>query len=213
MHDATNRLSHFKLAIAPSVPSSRLSKLLALQRAEEPEVTIAFFEVTADDLVAGLREGRYDAGMSLQGLADPSLSSQPLWSETMAVALPLRLPLLDQATLTIAGLQDYMVFRWQAEACPLLDQRLSSFLPEDQRNIRYMTSFELLALWVAAGYGVGLSAQSHIEHAHGWGISMRPLSDGPYEIVTHLQRPHGPANSVSERFERRALQIAKAGAA
>ena len=36
----------------------------------------------------------------------------------MAVALPLRLPLLDQATLTIAGLQDYMVFRWQAEACP-----------------------------------------------------------------------------------------------
>ena len=46
MHDATNRLSHFKLAIAPGVPLSRLSKLLALQRAEEPEVTIAFFEVT-----------------------------------------------------------------------------------------------------------------------------------------------------------------------
>ena len=33
--------------------------------------------------------------------------------------------------------------------------------------------------------------------------------DGPYEIVTHLHRPQGQANSVSERFERRALQIAK----
>ena len=119
MHDATNRLSHFKLAIAPGVPSSRLSKLLALQRAEEPEVTIAFFEVTADDLVAGLREGRYDAGMSLQGLADPSLSSQPLWSESMAVALPLRLPLLDQATLAVMNKLS-RIFQRQDMACEML---------------------------------------------------------------------------------------------
>ena len=39
---------------------------------------------------------------------------------------------------------------------------------------------------------------------------MRPLDDGPYEIVAHLHRPQGQANPVSERFERRALQIAKA---
>ena len=66
-----------------------------------------------------------------------------------------------------------------------------------------------IALWVAAGYGVGVSAQSRIEHAQGWGIHTRPLSDGPYEIVTHLQRPCGQADVVSERFERRALQVAK----
>ncbi|MFH0083657.1 LysR family transcriptional regulator, partial [Pseudomonas aeruginosa] len=53
-------------------------------------------------------------------------------------------------------------------------------------------------------------AQSRIKHAPGWGVSMRPLDDGPYEIVAHLHRPQGQANPVSERFERRALQIAKA---
>ncbi len=42
---------------------------------------------------------------------------------------------------------------------------------------------------------------------------MRPLSDGPYEVVTYLQRRHLPANSVAERFERRALQVAGAGTA
>ncbi|MDD2013227.1 LysR family transcriptional regulator, partial [Pseudomonas putida] len=58
-----------------------------------------------------------------------------------------------------------------------------------------------------------VSAQSRIEHAHRWGITMRPLIDGPYEIVTHLQRPQEPTSSVVERFERRALQVARASAA
>ncbi|OYW95159.1 MAG: LysR family transcriptional regulator [Pseudomonadales bacterium 32-61-5] len=211
MHDATSQFSfsNFRLAIAPGVPSSHLSALLALQRAEEPEVTISFHEVTADDLIAGLREGRYDAGMTLEGSSDPSLKSQPLWTENMAVAMPLRFPLLDQAKLTIAELLDYSVFRWPAENCPLLDQRLPSLPAVSQQNIQRVSSFEVIALWVAAGYGVGVSAQSRIEHAQGWGIHTRPLSDGPYEIVTHLQRPCGQADVVSERFERRALQVAK----
>ncbi len=152
MHDATSQFSfsNFRLAIAPGVPSSHLSALLALQRAEEPEVTISFHEVTADDLIAGLREGRYDAGMTLEGSSDPSLKSQPLWTENMAVAMPLRFPLLDQAKLTIAELLDYSVFRWPAENCPLLDQRLPSLPAVSQQNIQRVSSFEMIALWVAA---------------------------------------------------------------
>lgn len=116
MHHATSR--SFKLAIAPGVPSSRLSTLLALQRAEEPDIAITFFEVAGDDLAVGLQEGRYDAGMSLQDTSAPSLSSQPLWCENMAVAVPPRFPLPNQAMLTVAELLSYPVFRWQAEACP-----------------------------------------------------------------------------------------------
>ncbi|WAH56710.1 LysR family substrate-binding domain-containing protein [Pseudomonas silvicola] len=213
MHDATSRFSHFRLAIAPGVPSPCLSTLLALQRAEEPDITIAFFETSGDDLVTGLHEGRYDAGMSLRNVSAQSLKSQPLWSESMAVAIPLRSPLLGQAKLMIAELLDYSLFRWPAETCALLDQRLSSLPSVSQQCIQRVTSFEMMALWVAAGYGVGISAQSRIEHARGWEISTRPLSDGPYEVVTHLQRPNGQANPVSDRFEGRALQVARVGIA
>lgn len=211
MHDATSQVSSFRLAIAPGTPSSRLSTLLALQRAEEPDVTLFFFEASGDDLVTGFHEGRYDAGISLQGVSDPSVKSQPLWIENMAVAMPLRSPLLGQAKLTVAELLNYPVFRWHAESCPLLDQRLSALPPADGQNIQRVASFEMMAVWVAAGYGVGVSAQSRIECAQGWEISTRPLSDGPYEIVTHLQRPNGRPNLVAERFERRALQVARAG--
>ncbi|EER60975.1 transcriptional regulator, LysR family [Acidovorax delafieldii 2AN] len=213
MHDATSQLSRFRLAIGPGVPSSHLSALLALQRAEEPDIAIAFFEVTVENLHTGLHEGRYDAGLSLREVSDPSLKSQPLWSEDMAVALPLRFPLLDKGKLTVADLLNRPLFRWQAEACPLLDQRLSALIPADERDIQHVTSFEMMALWVAAGYGIGVSAGSRIEHAHRWGIAMRPLGDGPYKIVTHLQQPNEAANAISERFERRALQVAKDAAA
>ncbi|CRQ54700.1 hypothetical protein PGKDCPLP_03409 [Stenotrophomonas maltophilia] len=151
--------------------------------------------------------------MSLQGASDPALKTQPLWAESMAVAVPPRLySQLDRAKLTIADLQDYPIYRWQAEDCPLLDERLASVMPLDQENILRVTSFEMLALWVAAGYGVGVSAQSRIDQGQGWGITMRPLSDGPYEMVTYLHQPHAQADSISERFERRALQITAAGA-
>lgn len=213
MHNAIGQFSRLRLAIAPGVPSSKLSALLALQRAEEPDVTLVFFEVSDDDLREGLHESRYDAGLSVQGSSDAALKIQPLWIEEMAVAVPPRFPLLDQATLTIADLLDYSLYRWQAEICSKLDERLSNLLPTGRQNIQYVTSFGLLATWVAAGYGVGVSSQSRIAHAHRWGITMRPLIDGPYEIVTHLQCPKEETSSVVDRFERRALQVARTGAA
>ncbi|MFV9533057.1 substrate-binding domain-containing protein [Pseudomonas aeruginosa] len=133
-----------------------------------PEVTIAFFETSGDDLMTGLEEGRYDAGISLRNAGAPAVKSQPLWVENVAVAMPLGSPLLAQAKITLAELLDYPVFRWPAEACLLLDQRLSS-LPLSQQSVQHVTSFEMMALWVTAGYGVGLSAQSRMERAHAWG--------------------------------------------
>ncbi|HHO8013422.1 LysR substrate-binding domain-containing protein [Pseudomonas aeruginosa] len=211
MHDINIHPPRLRVAIAPGVPSLQLSALLALQRAEDPDTALTLFEVAGDDLLEGLLEGRYDVGVSLSEASSPAFKTQPLWIENMAVAIPLQFPLLDQAALTISDLHDCSVFRWQAEACPLLDHRLSSLLPVDQQNLQTVTSFEMMALRVAAGYGIGVSAQSRIEYAHGREIDMRPLSDGPYEIVTHLLRPNGQVSPAIDRFERRAQQVAKAG--
>ena len=213
MHNAASQPSSFRLAIAPGVPSPLFSALLAMQRTREPEVVIKLSEVSGDELMEGLREGRYDAGMSLRGSADPYFSSQPLWCESMAAALPPRFPLLGKTKLTISDLLDYPVFLWQAEVSPVLAQHMSAVLPEQQERIEYVTSFEMMALWVAAGYGVGVSAQSRIARAHAWDLTMRPLSDGLYQVITYLLRPTEQFNAAAERFEHRALQVARDGAA
>ncbi|MCB5206825.1 hypothetical protein [Methylovorus mays] len=70
--------------------------------------------------------------------------------------------IFDQAKLTIPDLQEYPFYRcWQAEICPPLVENLSYLMPEDQENIQRVTSFEMMAPWVAAGYGVGVSAITH----------------------------------------------------
>jgi len=200
--------SHIRLAIAPGVPSRQLSALLALQREEEPEVAISLSEVSGDALMAGLREGRYDAGLTLADTTDAPPHSQLLWREEMAVALPLRHPLLEKTALTLDDIADCPIFRWQAETCPLLDQQIAS-LPETSCAIQHVTSFELMALWVAAGYGIGIGAQSRFASARTWNICMRPFADAPYQITSHLVWPAKRRHGTHERFEHRALQTAK----
>jgi len=212
MQDTTSETSSIRLAVAPGVPSRQLADLLALQREEEPETTIAIDEVPGDTLMAGLQEGRYDAGLALSDATDAALRSQPLWREPMAVAMPLRYPLLSKTTLTLDDVLRYPVFRWQAELCPLLDQQMIAHLPKKPCDIQCVTSFEMMALRVAAGYGIGITAQSRIVHARAWNICMRPLlsdSDASFEIVTYWLCPDGKADPACTRFAHRARQVAK----
>ncbi|WP_446939030.1 LysR substrate-binding domain-containing protein [Pseudomonas aeruginosa] len=86
MHDATSPRPQLRLAIAPGVASSYLAALLALQRAEEPEVSMEFNEVTASDLITGLYKRRFDVGLSLKQVSDSSLKSLSIWFEATALA-------------------------------------------------------------------------------------------------------------------------------
>jgi len=210
MQDGICVSSHIRLAIAPGVPSRQLSALLALQREEEPEVALVLSEVSSDVLIAGLQEGRYDAGLALADATDVSLRSQSLWREKMAIAMPLRYPLLNKAALTLDEVLDYPIFRWQAEICPLFDQQIVC-LSKKSCDIQHVTSFELMALWVAAGYGIGITTQSRIASTRAWNICMRPFVGAPYEVVTHLLPSSRGTDPVYLRFARRAQRVAKTG--
>jgi len=212
MQNSICHSSHIRLAIAPGVPSPPLSNLLALQREEEPETTIALSEATGDALMLGLRESRYDVGLALADAMDASLHSEPLWREEMAIAMPSRYPLLRHAALTLDDVLRYPIFRWQAEPCPLLNRKMATGEARQPFNIQYVPSFEMLALWVAAGYGIGITTQSRIIRARAWEICMRPLlsdADAPFEIVTHVLRRHEEHGAALARFTRRARQVAK----
>lgn len=209
MHNIARRPQSLKLGLAPGTPSMQLSALLALQRAQEPETTLTLSEVSDEELTSGLREGRYNAGLSLQEAPASWVDSEPLWHESVAAALPQQSPLLERAILAITDLLDHPVSRWSAETCPSLDQRWAALQSRSPKEIKPATSFQMLALWVAVGYGIGVSSQSRIKRARAWGLVMRPLAGGPYEIVTYLKRSHVEADPVSERFRHRALQVVK----
>lgn len=200
---ATSQPMILHLAIAPGVPSTRWAQVLTVQREQAPEVSIVVHEVSAGELRAGLQDGCYDVGLSLTDEADvEGLSSQPWWRERMVAVLPVGSPLMAQADLTLDDLLQFSVLRWPAEACDALEQRISALSGGRRDAIQNVTSFDMLALQVAAGYGVEVTAESRSARAGGWGITMRPFSDGPYELITHVSTPTRCLHEVDQFVQR-----------
>ena len=203
-----------RLAVSADTLSPRLASLLALQRAEEPETIILLQEVAARDLIRGLEEGTYDAGIALAA-ATPvfAMNAQPLWADELALAVPLRSPLLAYPEVPLDALLRYPLLQWCLRACDALSKQVAARFGPETNSVREVTSFDLLAVLVAAGFAVGIAPRSHIARARGWGVAMRPLANGPYLIGTQLLRKSDGSARAVERFAERAVKVAATEAA
>lgn len=194
--------------------SPRLASLLALQRAEEPATIILPQEVTAGDLIRGLEDGTYDAGIALAGTTTVfSMNAQPLWADELALAVPLRSPLLAYPEVPLDALLRYPLLQWCLRACDALSKQVAARFGPEMHSVKEVTSFDLLAVLVAAGFAVGIAPRSHIARARGWGVAMRPLTNGPYLISTQLLRKANGSARAVERFAERAVKVAATEAA
>ncbi|MFC4729434.1 LysR substrate-binding domain-containing protein [Coralloluteibacterium thermophilus] len=175
--------------------------MLALQRAEEPETPVVVHEASATDLFEGLEDGRYDIGIAMGAAPVRHLQIDLLWQDELAVALPERSPLLSYPAVPVEKLGTYTLF----ECCPYAAEAL--FGPRPANPCR-STSFELMAVQVAAGYGVGLAPRPLLEQSRNWGVIMRPLTDSTHWVGTHLIRPERGNSPAIERFLRRGQTVA-----
>ena len=211
---APDQTTILKLAVSADALSPRLASLLALQRAEEPATIILPQEVTAGDLIRGLEDGTYDAGIALAGTTTVfSMNAQPLWADELALAVPLRSPLLAYPEVPLDALLRYPLLQWCLRASDALSKQVAARFGPETNSVREVTSFDLLAVLVAAGFAVGIAPRSHIARARGWGVAMRPLANGPYLIGTQLLRKSDGSARAVERFAERAVKVAATEAA
>ena len=206
--------SILKLAVSADALSPRLASLLALQRAEEPETIIVPQEVAARDLTRGLEDGTYDAGIALAAPTTVfAVNAQPLWTDELALAVPLRSPLLAYPEVPLDALQHYPLLLWCLWACDALSRQVDAHFGPERHSAQEVTSFDLLAVLVAAGFAVGIAPRSHIARARGWCVAMRPLADGSYVVRTQLLQPSRPCPPAVERLAERAAKVAATEAA
>ena len=192
-----------KLAVSPGVLSPLVANLLALQRAEELETQVLLEEVPPEDLLHGLGSGRYDFGITWTIPVESPLRSQPLWHEELGIAVPSRSPLLAHAVIPSEALRRYPLI----QACTALSDEL---LRQLDCPLQDASSFELMAVLVAAGYGVGVAPRSRTLQAHDWGIVWRPLAGGPHSIRAQLLRASSRKEPAADRFTERAAKITAA---
>jgi DNA-binding transcriptional LysR family regulator len=203
-----------KLAVSAGTLSPRLASLLALQRAEEPETIILLQEVAASDLIRGLEDGVYDVGIALVATTTVfAMNAQPLWADELALAVPLRSPLLAYPEVPLDALLHYPLLQWCPWACEALSQQVEARFGPETHSAQEVTSFDLLAVLVAAGFAVGIAPRSHIARSRGWGVAMRPLADGSYVVRTQLLQPSRACLPAVDRFAKRAAKVAATEAA
>ncbi|WP_193073495.1 LysR substrate-binding domain-containing protein [Pseudomonas sp. FME51] len=204
----------FDLAIAPGVTCRVLASLLALQRAEQPELRIQLHQVSIPDLLQGVHTGRYKAGIAYTaGAASPNLQALDMWLDDLAVALPERSPLLAHPQIPLNALQTYQLIRWTAPTCPDFDLEMKTLLARDntaRTSMQCVDSFELMATLASAGYGVGIALRSRIVEARNWGVVMRPFDHTRYRVKTQLLWPLRPEEAAVEQLAERARRIVSA---
>ena len=107
----------------------------------------------------------------------------------------------------------YPLLQWCLRASDALSKQVAARFGPETNSVREVTSFDLLAVLVAAGFAVGIAPRSHIARARGWGVAMRPLANGPYLIGTQLLRKSDGSARAVERFAERAVKVAATEAA
>jgi DNA-binding transcriptional LysR family regulator len=201
-----------QIAVSTGLMPPALATLLAKQRAEEPETPVRLIETTEKDQHQGLRDGHYCLGFFLSMNEQPPLSKTfALWQDELAVALPSRSPLLAFAEVPLGEVAQYPLIMWRPGYCSPLGQQIDSLLSSATATLNVVdrvNSFELMAVLVAAGYGVGLATKSRISCSRKLNIVMRPLACGRHQVTTYLALPPSPLPATVERLIQRAKSIA-----
>ena len=75
-----------RIALSRDLGRARLPALLALCRAESPQVKIRLSEVPLTELVQGLNADLFDAGFAMIDEVEDGIVAQPLWADPLVVA-------------------------------------------------------------------------------------------------------------------------------
>lgn len=206
---ATTGPRTLRIAVSFGAMHARLARLLACQRSEDPDTSIALLEVFLAEQLAGIEDGRYDVGVVLGARTTDCLKAQPFWHDELAVAVPVRSPLLAYPAIPLSALEGYPVVMWHPDACMAMHHYVQDLFEAANMTpqvVAHARSFEFMAVLVAAGYGIGLAARSWIDGARGAGIVARPLHADGYTITASLLYCDPGVSEKVARFVERALR-------
>lgn len=205
---ATGYRGTLRIALSDGVDPLRLAALLAQCREEEPDVEIRLFEVPLSQQLKGLRGGAYDAGFAHVSEGSDGIVAQSAWSDPLVIAVPARHPLLAHKRIAIEELIRYPLVLCHPENCEGSHRQIERILRTvDAEPIvaEHASSFDLMMVLVAAGYGLGFAGESQMRICRHPEVVTRPLAGQPLALTTCVLRPDTDSSGPLSRFIGRAV--------
>lgn len=205
---ASSVSTKIRVAVLGEWVPAQLANVLTLQRAEEPETTVALIEGVSPEQIHAASGSRVDFAVSTIEVRWPDWVCDPLWHDTLAVAVAKRshllgyskvprLELLKQPFLHVESTANEP---WRATADPL-------FMDFRQDHGQTVNTFDVAMTLVAAGYGITLAPAARLAGYQCRGVALRPLADTPLIVLAYLLRPCTALTEHQERFGRRVLSV------
>ena len=204
--DASNEI---RVAVLGEWVPSQLADVLALQRAEEPETAAALIGGNATAQPQELPPcGTFDFALSTAAREWPGWVCEPLWQDTLAVAVAKRshllayreVPQCEVLKQPLISAQSTADEPWRAVARSLLDD-----MPP--RSEQVVSTFDLAMTLVSAGYGIVIAPATRLAGYLSRGVAVRPLAGAPLIVMANLLRPCASLSDPQERFAQRARSV------
>lgn len=200
--------TEIRVAVLGEWVPSPLADLLALQRAEEPETATALIGRSATAQTQELPRDNFDLALSTAAWEWPGWVCEPLWHDTLAVAVAKRSHLLSYREVPRQELLKQPLICAQStadEPWRAVAQRL--FEDELQGGEQVVSTFDMAMTLVAAGYGIAFAPAARLASYLCRGIAARPLAGSPAIVMAYLLRPCTSLTEPQERFARRARSV------
>lgn len=199
-----------RVALSDGITPSRLPTLLALCRQEEPEVELRFFEVPLSQQIKGLHDDLYDVGFAQSDEVGDGITTLPVWSDALMVAVPARHPLLAHKRIPLDELLRYPLVLCDPQACESHAKHVDRVLRRADMEplvAERVATCDLMMALVSAGFALGLTGQAHIAASREAGVVARPLALRVPPLTTYLLRLEGDPTDVLTRFIERVQTI------
>lgn len=201
--------STLRIALSDGAALPQLAPVLARCREEVPDLEIRIIEVPLLVQLRGLRDNTFDAGFSRSADVGDSIVAQPVWSDPLVVAVPIRHPLLVHAEIPLSELLRHPLILCHPEIYAGCSYQLNQILRRGDAEpivIEHVTSMDMMLALVAAGYGVGFTTLSHVAMCQYPDIVTRPLNMERSALITYLLRPDTTQSSQLAGFVERVLE-------
>ncbi|AID83296.1 TPA: LysR family transcriptional regulator [Pseudomonas aeruginosa] len=193
-----------RIAVSDGAIDPRLSGLLARCREEEPEIEIRLSEVPLAEQLRGLRSGDFSIGFAHTAEVGDDILTEPLWHDSLVVAVPARHPLLSHKAVPLHQLASYPLVLCDPQICEGSYRELTRLLRPLEREpdiAEHVSSLDMMLTLVGAGYGVGFIMATRAAASPRPDVVIRPLAMDSAIITTYLLRPTSESMPVSvERF-------------
>jgi len=214
LHDAqAGEIGRLRVGIVPTALYGRFPGMLRKYKRQHPQVSITTETFNTRTLIGLLRHSRLDVAVLLSDLRDDTLTSLPLYSQEVLVALPKDHALADRPSIRLRQLRtEEFCMTPRGNASVNHDQIIAACVQEGfspQISAETGTYAEQVGL-VASGAGVAIVPQE-LSGLHPDDVVFKPSNGWSIRVLTTLVWRRDNSNAACATFARSYARLVEDG--